>query len=97
MSFAEGLSTEKPSLVSFHADWCGTCQTMSPILSALQKEVKGKINYMEIDIDKNPQVAAAFRVRSVPSLILFKNGKPVWRYAGLIQTKEILEIIEQHL
>ncbi len=97
MPFAESLSNKNLSLVSFHADWCGTCQTMTPILKHTKKELRGSIQYLEIDIDKNPLIAAAFHIRSVPSLLLFKNGEVLWRHAGLIQPKDLVDQIKRHL
>lgn len=93
----ENSTDDKPKLVSFYADWCGTCQTMTPILATTRRELENSISYLEIDIDKNPQIAAAFHIRSVPALALFKNGKLLWRYAGLIQTKDLVEVIKSHL
>ena len=97
MSFADSLSDTKVSLVSFSADWCGTCQTMVPILELAQGELKDRIAYLEIDIDKNPMIAAAFQIRSVPTLLLFKSGKILWRHAGLISLQELKNQITLHL
>jgi len=97
MSFADSLSDKKLSLVSFSADWCGTCQTMTPVREASMEKLKDRIEYLEIDIDKNPMIAAAFKIRSVPSLLLFKSGKILWRHAGLIQSQDLIEHIERHL
>ncbi len=88
------INNSKPTLLSFHADWCGTCQTMTPIIAELLDKIGNKINFLEIDIDKNPQIAAAFRVRSIPYLILFNNGKSIWRHSGLIPAKEIIASIK---
>lgn len=95
MSFLDDHHSLKLNLMSFHADWCGTCQTMSPILDRLKEKLGGKAQILNIDTDKNPQIAIAFQVRSLPTLILFKNGEIIWRHTGLIRTEEILEIIEK--
>lgn len=97
MPFADSLSATKLSLVSFSADWCGTCQTMTPILRVVQQQFQDSVDYLEIDIDKNPMIAAAFQIRSVPSLLLFKSGKIQWRHAGLIPQKELENQIKRHL
>lgn len=97
MSFTEKLSSDKPNLVCFYADWCDSCQTMDSILNQVQKELENSIAYLEVDIDKNPQIAAAFQVRSVPALLLFHNGKLLWRYAGLIKAKDVVEEISIRL
>lgn len=95
MPFAKSISSKKLSLVSFDASWCGTCQTMLPILTSAKNEIQNRIQYLEIDTDKNPLIAAAFRVRSVPSILLFKSGEVLWRHAGLIPSKELVEQIKK--
>lgn len=97
MPFSESISNNKLSLVSFHASWCGTCQTMLPILTYTKNEIQDSIAYLEIDTDENPLIAAAFRIRSVPSLLLFKNGEVLWRHAGLINSKELVDQIKSYL
>lgn len=97
MSFADSLSDTKVSLVSFSADWCGTCQTMDPILDYIQEDLQDKIAYIEVDIDKNPMIAAAFQIRSVPSLLLFKSGKILWRHAGLIAPQDLKSKLKIYL
>lgn len=97
MPFAKSIASKKLSLVSFHASWCGSCQTMLPILISTKNEIQDRIQYLEIDIDKNPLIAAAFHIRSVPSLLLFKNGEVLWRHAGLIPSKELIDQIKRHL
>lgn len=97
MIFSESYTEDKPKLLNLYADWCGACQTMKPILSHAIEELEGNISYLEIDVDKNPQIAAAFHIRSVPALLLFNNGKMIWQQAGLIETKELVEQIKLHL
>lgn len=97
MSLIESLTDDKPKLVSFYADWCGACRTMTPILSSAIEELENNIGFLEIDIDKSPQIAAAFHIRSVPALLLFNNGKLLWKQAELIQTRELVERIKLHL
>lgn len=87
----------KPILMSFQAGWCSSCQTMNPILKKVQDKLQDSIEYVEIDIDKNPQIAAAFQVRTVPSLLLFKEAQIVWRQAGLIQAADLLTQIQEQL
>jgi len=73
--FTDLIKGETPVLVDFYATWCGPCKMMSPILEDVSSQIKGKAKVLKIDIDKNPQAAAYYNVRSVPTLILFKKGK----------------------
>lgn len=91
------LGYNKPSLLSFQADWCGSCQTMSPILKQVELELQEHINFIVIDIDKHPQIAAAFQIRSVPSLVLFHQANLVWKQSGIINAKDIIEQITAYL
>lgn len=96
MTFQEIINQEKPVLVDFTATWCGPCKMMAPIL----EEVKGKIGdlarIIKIDVDKNPQVAAAYQIQGVPTLILFKNGKALWRRSGVMSSKDLEKVIKDY-
>ncbi|MES2121869.1 MAG: thioredoxin [Chlamydiota bacterium] len=81
-------------LVDFYADWCGPCRMMTPVLDKVSKEVQGKATIAKIDIDAAQQVAAQFQVTSIPTLILFKEGKEVGRLVGLRDAAAVKEFIE---
>jgi len=80
-------------LVDFYADWCGPCRMLTPVLEQVAKESAGQVMVAKLDIDKNQKVASAYQVTSVPTMILFKNGKEVGRLVGLRDAKGIKEFI----
>jgi thioredoxin 1 len=94
--FHELINGEKPVLVDFHAEWCGPCKMQSPILREVSAEVDRKIRIVKIDVDKNPIVATQYQVSGVPTLILFKNGKPVWRQSGVAMKQQLINVIDQY-
>ena len=78
-------------LVDFHADWCGPCQTLAPILDRVVAELEGKVSLYKVNVDKHPQLSQQFAIRSIPHLMLFKKGKILWRKGGLITNAELLK------
>jgi len=96
-TFKELIKGNTPVLVDFYAEWCGPCKTMSPILTEVAKQVKGKAKILKINVDKNRQAANVYKVRGVPTFILFKNGKQIWRQSGVIQTNELVNLIHQNI
>lgn len=95
--FNELINSEVPVLVDFYATWCGPCKTMSPILDEVAKQVQGKAKVIKVDVDKNQQAAAAYQVRGVPTLILFKNGKQIWKQSGVVPANELVNLINQNI
>lgn len=81
-TFQEIINSDTPVLVDFHATWCGPCKAMAPAIQAIGKEVQGKARVLKIDVDRNPAVAAKYRIQAVPTLMIFKNGNIVWRHSG---------------
>lgn len=88
--FFEIIKSAKPTLVDFFATWCGPCKMQSPILDQVKERIGDTGTIVKVDIDKNAELAARFRVQSVPTLIMFKNGEPVWRTVG-VQQADMLE------
>ena len=92
-NFSEIINQDKPVLVDFFAEWCGPCKMMSPILKEVKSALGDKISIIKIDVDKNQPLAAKYQVRGVPTLILYKSGKQVWRQSGAVQKNELVTII----
>ena len=94
-SFSELISSPgMPVLVDFYADWCGPCKTMAPILEQVAQQHQGKLKVIKIDVDKNQAAAQQFRVQSIPTLILFHKGQPVWRQAGVVPAAQISQVVQ---
>lgn len=95
--FNEIINDSKPTLVDFFATWCGPCKMQGPILEQLKDKLGDKVNIIKIDIDRNPELSARYRVQSVPTLMVFKKGELLWRSAGLHQEYQLEEILNSHL
>lgn len=96
-SFNNIINENLPVLVDFHADWCGPCKMLAPILKEVKHELKDAIKIVKIDVDKNQVIASKYEVRGVPTMILFKNGNQLWRQSGVVQKNDILNTIKQYL
>ncbi len=91
--FSEIINQDKPVLVDFYAEWCGPCKMMSPILKQVKDNLGNRVSIIKIDVDKNQALAAKYQVRGVPTMLLFKKGKQIWRQSGVVQKDEIINII----
>lgn len=94
--FLEIINQDKPVLVDFFADWCGPCKTLGPILKQVKDELEDKVSIIKINVDKNQALASKYQVRGVPTMLLFKNGKQVWRQSGVLQKNEIITVINSN-
>jgi thioredoxin 1 len=92
-SFDTLIHSEKPVLVDFFATWCGPCQMLSPVLKQVKENLGERIKIVKVDVDKNQDVASKFQVRGVPTMLLFQDGKQLWRQSGVLTKEEIIRII----
>jgi len=94
-NFSQLISSSEPVLVDFYATWCGPCKSQLPIIKEVSKELAGKVKIIKIDIDKNKALAHKYKVKSVPTLALFRYGKVLWMDAGMKTKNQILRIIKE--
>jgi len=90
-SFNKLISSEKPVLIDFYATWCGPCKMLSPIIKEIKEDFGDKIRVIKIDVDKNATLSKKLEIMSMPTLMIFKEGKNVWRTVG-IQTKTAIAL-----
>jgi thioredoxin len=97
-SFEEMLQgSEVPLLVDFYAPWCGPCQMMGPVLEQVGAQLKDRIQVVKINTDKYPDLASKHRITSLPTLVVFRNGKPVDRIEGLVRAEQLIQHLKQVL
>ena len=94
---SEVLNSNQPVLVDFWAEWCGPCKQISPILSEIAKEYENKITIAKINIDNNPEVPSKYGILSIPTLILFNNGKMVGSQIGLLDKQTLTNWIDENI
>lgn len=87
-------SSDVPVIVDFFAEWCGPCKTMSPILKQVKDMQGDKVRIVKVDVDKNNALAMQYSIQSVPTLMIFRNGKQMWRQSGVINASELNKIVE---
>lgn len=92
-TFDEIINSEKPVLVDFYADWCGPCQMLGPILKEVKDTLGERISIIKINVDNNQEAAHHYRVKGVPTMMLFQEGKLLWRQSGVVSKIEIVNMI----
>ena len=94
--FNDIINGNKPVLVDFYADWCAPCRMLSPILLQVSKEMGEKVRIIKVNVDKNADAARRFKIQSVPTMILFRNGEMKWKGSGVMQADQLKRIIEKN-
>ena len=96
-NFETIINDSRPVVVDFHALWCGPCKTQSPIIKELASELGDRVKVIKIDVDQNKDISSLYQIQSVPTLIVFKNGKPVWRQSGVVSKGDLLKVMKQNM
>lgn len=95
--FQDIIAGDTPVLVDFFAEWCGPCKMMKPVLEELKKKMGNKIIILKIDIDKNISLSWEYRIQSVPTLVLWKQGEIIWRQSGALSLNELEQILSSYI
>jgi thioredoxin 1 len=90
------INDSRPVIVDFHALWCSPCKMQSPILKEVASELGERVRVIKIDVDNNAQIASLYSVQSVPTIIIFKNGRAVWRQSGVVSKNQLKSVLLQH-
>lgn len=95
--FQDIIAGDTPVLVDFFAEWCGPCKMMKPVLEELKKKIGNKIIILKIDIDKNISLSSEYRIQSVPTLVLWKQGEIIWRQSGALSLNELEQVLSSYI
>lgn len=93
-TFNSVVKSDIPVLVDFYAEWCGPCKMMRPILKEVKDQLGDQVKIIKIDVDKNQKLAQNLHVRGVPTLMIFKNGKSLWRQSGVIPAEDLIKHVQ---
>jgi thioredoxin 1 len=95
--FTNIINSEIPVLVDFYADWCQPCKQMPPILKDVKSDLKEAVKIIKVNVDKNPFIATKYQIRSIPTVIIFKKGEPIWTGVGLHPANELKSILRKYI
>ncbi|WZW88835.1 thioredoxin [Ignatzschineria larvae DSM 13226] len=93
----EVLKADLPVLVDFWADWCAPCRMITPIIEAAAEEYAGKLKVVKLDVQNNQEAAVQFQIRSIPALMIFKDGKIVGQHVGALNKNQLAQFIDSHI
>lgn len=96
-SFSEILKKDTPILVDFYADWCGPCRIMKPILEEVKQKVGEDVTIIKVNVDTSPAAAEMYNVTGIPTLIIFKNGRIMWRQSGVVSANQLVQQLNNYL
>lgn len=96
-NFQEVVNTDKPVLVDFWAEWCGPCKMIAPVVEELAGEYQGKAVVGKLDVDSNPEISAKFGIRSIPTLLVFKNGEVVDKQVGAVSKNVLAQKLDAQM
>ena len=96
-TFSDVISADRLVLVDFFATWCGPCKAMHPVLEQLKQQLGDRLRIIKIDVDKNQAVAAQYQVQAVPTLMLFRGGRLLWRQSGAVPLQQLMGIVESNV
>lgn len=94
-NFNEIINSDKPTLVDFWAPWCGPCKMMTPIIEETKTKLGDKATVLKVNVDENKEVSIKYGIRSIPTLVLFQKGQPIWRQSGVVQSNKLVEEVEK--
>jgi len=95
--FQNIINSKQPVLVDFYADWCGPCKQMPPILKDVKHDLKERVRIIKVNVDKNPFIATKYQIRSIPTIMIFKNGKDIWKGLGVRSAHELKSVLREHI
>lgn len=95
--FKNIINSKRPVLVDFYADWCGPCKQVPPILKKVKEELREQVRIIKVDVDRNPNIATKYQIRSIPTLMIFKEGEAKWTGTGVRSANEIKALVQEQI